>query len=102
MWTKYINTINIPFKDYDYDRKTIECNTVKISNNCDRTYIDNLYKTYTEHSYLDCHVNVFTPKSFTTIMNSLYKLNYTSLRIIEIHSTKRNNNEFAVILKKSK
>ncbi len=102
IWTKYINTINIPFKDYLNERKTTEYNTVKISNNCDRTEIDKLYKTYTENNYLDCHVSIFTPKSFTTIMNTLYKLNYTSLRIIEIHSTKRNNNEFAVILKKSK
>ena len=102
IWTKYINNINILFKDYLNERKTTEYNTVKISNNCDRTEIDKLYKTYTENNYLDCHVNIFTPKSFTTIMNTLYKLNYTSLRINEIHSTKRNNNEFAVILKKSK
>ena len=49
--------------------------------------------------YIDVHSWQFTPKSFCNILELLYSLKYTKLRIERCYPTILNSNEFFVILK---
>ncbi len=49
--------------------------------------------------YVDVHAWQFTPKSFCNILELLYSLKYTKLRIERCYPTVLNSNEFFVILK---
>lgn len=50
--------------------------------------------------YSDVHAWYFTPSSFAAIVNSLVELKMSNLRILSVHSTARNNLEFAAVLQK--
>lgn len=51
-------------------------------------------------SYIDVHAFFFTPSSFYKIIQLLFDLKLTALKVERIYPTKLNNNEFWVILKK--
>jgi hypothetical protein len=55
---------------------------------------------YNNENYIDVHSLQFTPNSFKSIINILKKNNFINFDIEQIYHTKKNQNEFIVILKK--
>jgi predicted transcriptional regulator len=54
----------------------------------------------TEKNYIDVHSLQFTPQSFEKIINILEKYNFIDFTLDKIYHTKKNQNEFIVVLKK--
>lgn len=54
----------------------------------------------TEKNYIDVHSLQFTPKSFEKIIKILEKHNFINFTLDKIYHTKKNQNEFIVILRK--
>jgi hypothetical protein len=50
--------------------------------------------------YIDSHCWKFTPESFSFIMDILYKIKLTDLKLIRCYKTLKNTNEFNIILQK--
>jgi len=51
-------------------------------------------------AYIDVHASYFTPDSFSRIMELLHKLAMIELKVIRNYHTRRNQNEFFVIMQK--
>jgi SAM-dependent methyltransferase len=88
-----LTTHNDPIRHWSGDHEDNDNNIVERLNYAIKEIKNNPNK------YIDVHSLQFTPKSFCNILEILYSLRYTKLRIERCYPTVLNSNEFFVILK---
>ena len=102
LWIKYNIHKKMPNSLAD-DCLNIEYNMVlnnQIDLGNDRKEIESIFEQHSRNNYIDAHVNCFTPESFKNIMEILFKLKYTTLKIEKLNPTIEGWHEFSVILHK--